>query len=292
MKRKLQYNKKTVNTFIRNRIKSIFKLKALDWFIVLIIVGIITFLVTASLNQDRWITIEFKVTNNPTYLPFNGETPPYWVSDKIKAGDVQYDELGQTNLKVLSVKSWGFQNKETWVTASVKAKYKSKQKKYTYQYQPLEIGRSLDITINGTNIHGIVTSIQGFSDIRKTYDVTVKARLVDSWSPYSVTTRGVDPWVADAIEKGQIMKDTSGKIIAEILDKEVKPAEKVITTSDGRVLLGEDPLKKDVYLTVRLKVTKNDDTYLFLENVPIKIGFSFSLYLEHVFLSPVITQIL
>jgi hypothetical protein len=262
-----------MNTFIQNKIKFLFKLKALDWFIVLTIAGIIIFLVATSLNQDRWITIEFKVTNNPTYLPYNGETPPYWIADKIKVGDVQTNDLGQQNLKVLSVKSWGFQNKETWVTASVKAKYNPKQKKYTYLYQPLEIGRSIDITINGTNVHGIVTSIQGFSDTRKTYDVTVKTRLTDNNTPYSVNTRGVDP-------------------IAEILDKEVRPAEKVITTSDGRAVLGEDPLKKDVYLTVKLRVTKNDDTYLFLENIPVKIGFSFPIYLERVFLNPVITQIL
>jgi hypothetical protein len=281
-----------MNTFIQNKIKFLFKLKALDWFIVLTIAGIIIFLVATSLNQDRWITIEFKVTNNPTYLPYNGETPPYWIADKIKVGDVQTNDLGQQNLKVLSVKSWGFQNKETWVTASVKAKYNPKQKKYTYLYQPLEIGRSIDITINGTNVHGIVTSIQGFSDTRKTYDVTVKTRLTDNNTPYSVNTRGVDPWIADATEKGQIMKDTSGKPIAEILDKEVRPAEKVITTSDGRAVLGEDPLKKDVYLTVKLRVTKNDDTYLFLENIPVKIGFSFPIYLERVFLNPVITQIL
>ena len=259
---------------------------------VLLAAGVVIFLTTKSINKDKWITIEFKVFSSaPYYSDYDGLVTPYWIADKIQTGDVQYDNLGQKNFQVLSVKSWGFQAKDVWVTASVKAQYKPSQKTYTYQYQPLEIGRPIEITINGTNVRGTITAIQGFSDTRKTYDVTVKARVMDSYSPYSATTRGVDPWIADALEKGQVMKDTTGKIIAEILDKEVKPAEKTVITSDGRVLLSEDPLKKDVYLTVRLHVTKNNDTYLFLENVPVKIGFSFPLYMERLLVHPNITQI-
>jgi len=277
----------SINKFL----KYFVKFKALDWFVIVAAVSVVIFLIVTSVNQDKWVNIEFKVTVTPTYFPYSGETPPYWIVDNIKPGDSQYDSFGQQNLRIIDVKSWGIQTKDTWMTASVKAKYKPKQNKYTFQYQPLEIGRSLDVTINGTNIHGIVTSIEGQADSRKTYELILKTRLIDTGSPYSTVTRGVDPWYADAINKGLTMKDTSGRVVAEILEKEVKPAERVITTSDGRVFLGEDPLKKDVFLTVKLKVTKHDNTYTYLENVPIKIGFSFPIYLDNVFIVPNILQI-
>lgn len=291
MKRKLRYNSKPMNSSVRNRIKLIFKLKTLDWFIVFVVAGIITFLIATSLNRDRWITIEFKVSVNPDF-PYAAETPPYWIVEKIKPGDVQYDNLGQENLKVLSVNNWGYQFLETWVTASVKTKYKAKQKQYTYQYLPLEIGKFIDITINGTGIHGIVTAIQGFSDIRPRYSVTVKTRLIGNDLTSSAGTRGVDIWIADAVDKGNAMKDATGKTVAEILDKAVEPAKRIVTTNDGRVFVTEDPLKKDVYLTVKLNVTKHGDTYLFLEDRPIKIGYGFPIYLNNILISPVITEIL
>lgn len=274
--------------------KNIFlKIKPLDWVIIAISFGVLVFFVAASLNQERWITIEFKVTNPATYFPnMGGGDAPYWVADKIRTGDIQYDTLGKKNLEILSIKKWGYQYKETWVTASIKAKYKPKQKKYTFLYQPLEIGRSIDVTINGSNIHGIVSSIEGFSDTRPLYTIWVKTRIIDSSSYYSMNTRGVDSWVAQHIDKNEQIRDLYGKVIATILDLEIKPAERVVTTYDGRVLVIEDPLKKDVYLTLELQVTKPDNTYMFLEDKPILIGSSVPLLFKNLVIFPVITEIL
>jgi hypothetical protein len=283
---------KHMYTTLQNYLKKVIKLKALDWVVILVLAVITIYFVATSIQQNKWITVKFIMTLTPQYFHYNGEVPPYWIAGNIKAGDVQYDSFGAKNLQILSVTSIGYQNRQTWVTASVKAKYIPKQKKYVFQYVPLEIGRSIDTTINGTNIHGIVTDIEGYTDARKMYDVTVKARLVDEYSPYSVTTRGIDPWIADAIQKGQTMKDSSGKTVAEILDVETKPAEKVVTTNDGKIFLGEDPLKKDVFLTVKLKAIKHDDSYFFLEDMPLKIGYSFPIYLDQIQIVPVITQIL
>jgi len=280
-------------SYFRHHIKFIFKLKALDWFIIFLFTIITFFFIATSLLQDRWITIKFTMTPNPQYNQYGGPDSPYWMSNKIKVGDVQYNSLGKKNLQILSVTSIGFNDMKTWVTASVKAKYLPRQNKYTFESIPLEIGKALKMTINGTSVYGIVTYIQGSSDTLKTYDITVKARLlIDENSPYSITTRGVDPWIADALKKGQIMKDSSKNTVAEILDIETKPAEKVITTYDGKIFIGEDPFKKDVYLTVKLKVIKQEDTYFFMENMPIKIGWSFPLYMEQILITPTIIQIM
>lgn len=281
-----------MHPFIFNKLRILKTLRPLDWFFALITVSVILFLVASSLNQEKWVTIEFKVSLSPSYFPYNGGgDAPYWLAEKIRPGDYQYDNIGNKNMKILSIKKWGYQNKEMWVTASVKAKYKPKQKKYTYLYQPLEIGRTIDVTINGSNIHGIVSSIQGFSDTRPGRTITISARLIDSSSPYSTYTRGVEPWIADAIKKDAQMKDVSGNTIAKILDVSVAPAQRVVTTDTGQVILSEDPFKKDVFLTIQMNVIQQDGNYMFLEDKPIIIGWSVPIFLEKVVLYPVITGI-
>lgn len=281
-----------MKSLYKNSLQIVKKLKPLDWFVALLTLGIICFLGFSSLNQDRWITIEFKLEPTDAYTDnVDGLLVPYWVADSIKPGDTQNDSLGQKNLQILSVKRWGAQNEQTWVTATIKAKYVSTQKKYTYLYQPLEIGRSIDLTINGTYVHGVITYMQGFSDERPTRTITVNARLIDNLTPYSTFTRGVDPWIADAIKAGDVMKDVSGKTIAEILSVDVQPAERVVTTSDGRVVDGNDPLKKDVNLTIKLTVTKQNDSYIYLEDTPIKVGEPFPVFFNQILLHPTVTQI-
>jgi hypothetical protein len=72
---------------------------------------------------------------------------------------------------------------------------------------------------------------------------------------------------------------------------EIKPAERVVTTSDGRVFITEDPLKKDVYLTLELLVTKPDNTYMFLEDKPILIGSSVPLLFKNLVIFPIIIEV-
>ncbi|MFC1646814.1 DUF4330 family protein [Patescibacteria group bacterium] len=277
---------------IKKLLQFLSKLKKIDWIVIIIFTIGTVLLVISSLKKNRWITITIKVQITPASVSYYGETPPYWLANQIKPGDVQYDSLGQQNLKVISVKSWGFTTPETWVTASVKAKYLKNQEKYVFMYQPLEIGRPINVTINGTSIRGLVTTVEGFSDERPTYDILVKARLHDDYSPYSTYTRGVNPWMADALKIGQIMKNSNGTKVAEIIDKEESDAERIVTTSSGNIILDKDPLKKDVILTVKLKVIKQNNTYIYLEDKPIKVGFSFPIYLEHVFVTPTVIEIL
>lgn len=259
--------------------KTLSNLRVLDWVILCIIVCGITYVLIALTLQPTWKTIEFRVSGN--YSTIGGiEPPPYWIADKLRAGDVAYDNLGQKVLIILDVKSWGFQSKETWVKASVKAKYSKQLKRYTFEYMPLEIGRPIDVAINGTNIRGAVTYIEGLVDTREIRDIIVKAGL-----------NGVDIYYANGIKKGQIMYDTLNRPIAEILDMEIKPAEVAVETSDGRIVTSLHPLKRDVFLTIKLKVVNQNGSFYFLETQPVKIGFNISLYFPQMMYAPFIKEL-
>ncbi len=263
------------------------KLNPLDWLVVFLITGVAIFLAVTSINREKWITIEFKITLAPVYSFGVPDSPPSWIVDKIHIGDAQYDNLGQKNLEIKNIRSWGWGYRQTWVTASVRVKHKPNQQKYTFQYQPLEVGRAIDATINGTHVHGVVTSVEGSSDASPVYDVVVDARLLQN----DGFQRGVESWIAEAFDEGQTMKDISGKAIAEVLEKKVSPAERIVTTEDGRVFLRQDPLRKDVFVKLKLSVTKENDTYFFLEDYPIKVGIGLPIFLDRTQIGPIITHV-
>lgn len=269
-----------MNRFTHIFKKIISKFRLLDWIILCIIICGLAYVLISLTLQPSWITIEFRVNGN--YSTVGGsEPPPYWIADKIRAGDISYDNLGQKELVILDVKSWGFQSKETWVKASVKTKYSKQLKRYTFEYMPLEIGRPIDIAINGTNIRGAVTYVEGIADTREMQDIVVKAGL-----------NGIDIYYANGIKNGQIMYDTLNRPIAEILDMENKPAEVAVETSDGRIVTSLHPLKRDVLLTIKLKAVKQNGSFFFLETQPIKIGFNISLFFPQMMITPFIKEIL
>ena len=284
-----------------NYMKSIFtfyisalrKIHPVEWIVIILAVSIVSFAISSSLNRDQWLTVEFKIEQtgpNPFYTDIY--LVPQWFADKVNIGDVQYDNMGQKNFEIIDIKRWGIQSEKTWVKAKVKAKHKSAQNTFTFLYQPLEIGRTIDISLNGAYVKGTVINIDGYSAGRLTQDIIIKARLIDNRTPYSAYTRGVDVWVANSLQKGQTMTGFSKKVLAEILEVEVRNAERTVVTADGRVIQSEDVLKKDVFLTVRLHVSKQHDTYIFLEDIPLRIGMSLPLLFNQTPVYPVITQIL
>jgi hypothetical protein len=267
------------------KIKPLFKkLNAFDWLFIIVLVASVIFIAITSLKKTAWVTAEFKVS-----IPGTGRLS-YLAAENLNQGDFQLNQSGEKNLEVLKVFSWGNQQKDMWITAKLNVNV-NKSNKYSFNYQPLEIGKPVEATIKGIYVRGIVTWLENIPDTRKRYAITIKARLVNDTNPYSTSTRGVDPWLADGLEVGQQMKDTTGRIVAEITDLTVKPAERTVQTGDGRIYLGEDPLKKDVFLTLKIQTTKNENDYYFLEDLPVKIGYFIPVLLGPINISPVITEI-
>ena len=87
-------------------------------------------------------------------------------------------------------------------------------------------------------------------------------------------TSGSRAYVADAIEEGQEVKDDQGNTIVKILRKRVEDAKKTAITSDWRVFVQRDPLRKDVYLTLQLDAIRINDRYYVFDDVPVLIGYT------------------
>lgn len=66
----------------------------------------------------------------------------------------------------------------------------------------------------------------------------------------------VQPEIAEAVKKGDRIVDRSGRVYGVILeDPIVEPSKKWIETSDGRVVIAEQPVLKDITITFSYRWT-------------------------------------
>jgi len=140
-------------------------------------------------------------------------------------------------------------------------------------------------------VDGLISFIEGVEDKRVWEEKIVEAR-VTLLSGIFPETLGIFPWRAEAIKIGDEMKDTQGRVVAEVLEKRVSPAEKIVTTADGRVFTRQDPIKKDVILVVKIKTVKEEGVNYFLDVFKVKVGQAIFLSFPEIDIYPEITKII
>ena len=269
--------------------KLIKKLTFFDWAaIAIFLVAVLAVLLLLG-KKEKWVQIEVRVIPRPGW---EEGFPPYWVVGAVKEEDTEYDSLGRKIAKVLTVKNFEGTGKErvTYLQLLVRAGYDNRTKKTTYNHNPLEIGGAIDLHLGITRISGLVTYIEGVTDERFWEDKVVETRLIRERDIFP-GTQGVDAWLAEAIKVGDQMKDNQGTIIAEVVSRRIEPAQAIFITDSGRVLINKDPIKKDVYLDLRLRTLKQDGVNYYFNDYKVKVGSFIPLFLPQVDLWPVITKI-
>jgi len=73
----------------------------------------------------------------------------------------------------------------------------------------------------------------------------------------SITIEGVQPYIAEAIETGNVSKDVA------ITEKSVSPAESVVSDASGELHLREHPTNKTVNLQAELRVERSSEGFQF-----------------------------
>lgn len=261
----------------RSLLKKIKQLTLLDVVMGMVVLFVLLFILFFFIKKDSWTKIEVKVRSYPSSSggQLDG-APNFWLSKNIKPRDSQKDSAGRKIATIEAVKRWGDLANETWITVNINAR-KDKTGVLRFNYQDIVIGNPVKFQFGPYGLEGIVTHIDGVADDRTKTDIAVKARVID-WSVKNSETLGVFPWVASAIHKGEVMTTLNGDVVATIDSAEIFQADRVVTTADGRLVMQKDPSKRDVFLTLKMSVTKTDQTYFFLEDYPVKIDAEVPLY--------------
>lgn len=257
------------------------KLTFFDYLSLLLAASAVLFLLLFLLRRWEYVNAEVKVSN-----------APYWLADDLRAGDCSLDGLGRKMVEIVKVKAFETRDetKTVYLNLSFRVIKDKRKNQYIFEDKPLTVGQRIKLDFPRSSFLGLVTYVEGVEDKRNWGEKVVKTRLLERSETFPETL-GVMPWVAEVIEEGQTMKNGRGEVVAEVIDKIVVPADKIVVTDAGKVFVAQDPIKKDVFLTFRIKTFNQEGVDYFLEDIKVKNNKSIFIALPTIDIWPVVTEV-
>ena len=274
------------------------RLHVFDW--ILIGLTVLTIIVFAFLffRKSIYIVATVKVgeesvaysswlTGSPYWNDTSGTK--MWFADILRVGQAEKDGLGNVKAEILDIYSYDkTQTRKTvYLTLRLNAVYNKASDSYTYKGVPVLAGSKIKLNLDNLYVEGLVLNVGGQKKPRDI--ITVEAQIREENSTF-LETSGTKAYLADAIKVGDEVKDNKGETLIKIIDKKVVPARKTIITSDGRVVLGYDPIRREVYLTLEVSAEKIGDRYFFLDDIPILIDQIIPINTSSVSVFPIVTR--
>lgn len=227
----------------------------------IIVITLVFFISKVLLQKDQYVTVELYASGGEWW--FDNPEPPYWLTDPIKKGGVEFDPQGGQLVEVLDTQKFEVgQRKMLWIKAKLKVVENKKAQQFRFRREPLQIGSVIYIAPNNVKVYCNVLSVDG-----------IGAEKIESEKIVTIKEYDMFPWHVDAIHVGDTMKDDQGKVIAEILDKKTSDAETTTTDYLGNIHIRANPLRKDITLRIKLKIITSSGIEYFSYFQPLKIGF-------------------
>jgi len=240
-------------------------------------------------RKGEQITIRVKVTDQEILYAEN--YPQNWFANRFKVGDVEKDALGRVVSEVVNVETFSIDNKRkaVYLDLAVKATYDSRSKLYSTKGKSLVFGVPLRFNLSGIVFDAIITEFPD-SKYQENLEITDKIATVIIRGAEEAK-KAVEPRVVGSLKKGDRIVDSNGNVLAEITDVKITPAERVVRTDRGDLLLRLDPLYKDALVTlkVRTKIFNNEE-YIF-DDFPLRVGELLPLSFNQVFVESTIVEI-
>ncbi len=281
------------NSLYKNIISKIKKIKFFDWLLVVFSISFIVMFSFIFFRKSSYITATISVGEDSiVYSSINTSIPKTWFGNLFYKGQTEKDGLGNIQAEVLNVYSYDISanQKRVYINIKLKSVYNRATNSNTYKGVPVLVGSTIKLNLDKVYTEGLITEVQEYPTSSKNEAIKVEAQIREE-DPTYPGTAGTKSYVADALNTGDAILDNNGKILIKIIDKKVMPAKITVTTSDGRAVATEDPLKKDVLLTLEILAEKQNNRYYFLHNIPILIDEKIPLNTKTISLFPIVTKI-
>lgn len=270
------------------------KIKIFDWLLITFgLVSVIIFTVI-FFRKSTFITATISVGDSSVvYGTFFDSGPKPWFANTFYRGQSEKDGLGRIQAEILDVFAYDVaaNHKTVYLDVKLNSVYNRATGTYTYKGIPILVGSTIKLNLDKVFAEGLVTRVQGFPNYTAKKIITIETQIREDNVNYPGTI-GTKNYLADALQVGDTIKDNNGLVLIKILDKKVTPAEITVNTSDGRAVSTQDPVKKDVFLTLEVLAERIDDKYYFLDNIPILIDHSIPLNTPVVSVFPIVTKFL
>lgn len=283
-------NKKSIK-YLTLKVKAI---KMFDW--VLIFFGFIFIIIFAVIfsRKSTYITATVSVGDDSVvHGPWTNMGPKPWFANTFHRGQSEKDGLGRVQSEILDVYSYNVtpDYNRVYIKVKLNCVYNKATNSCAYKGVSVLVGSIIKLNLDKVYAEGIVTEVQGFPTHTTKQIIRVEAQIREANLNYPGTA-GTKSYLADAIQIGDTVKDNNDLTLIKIIDKKVTPAKITVTTSDGRAVTTNDPIKKDVLLTLEILAEKTNGRYYFLNNIPILIDEDIPLNTQAVSIFPTVTKFL
>jgi len=220
-------------------------------------VGIVVKLV---LQKDTEVTVELLAAGGEWWW---GVPPPYyWNAKEVQIGAKEFDTFKRPQVEIVDLIKYGEDDRKfMWMKVKLRAKRNYLTNEYVFRQEPLSIGKTIHISPNNIALIGQVVGIEGVGKMWDSEYILLTGKVLK-----------IQRWEADAIHKGEVIKDNKGAIVAEIVDKSAEQSN--ITTINwlGETFSKKDPILQDVTVTLKLRVMKDGERRFFNYYQPIGVG--------------------
>lgn len=274
--------------------KRLLKLTLFDRVLILLVLIAAGVFIYIFFRKSTYVTTVIKVGEETVqYQPWNkGAGTKAWFSNMFYEGLKEEDGLGRVMAEVTGVKSFDTDPnlKDIYLTTRLRVVYNRASNEYTFKGKPVLVGSTIKLNLDELLVNGLITYMEGAEDPREKATLVVETQLREENETF-LETSGVPEYKPAALEVGQEIKDDQGEVVITILEKRVEDARRAVTTGDGRVFVQRNPLRKDVYLTLKINATKIDKRYYLFDDVPIVVGERILLNTPEIAVRPVVTDI-
>lgn len=271
------------------------KLTLADAAAILVVIAIITALAYLFFRKSTLVTVTIKA--NEDSVAFNSwdvgnKGTRSWFAQMFYPGMKEKDGLGKATAEVLSLRSYDTSpaRKAVYLNVRLRTVYNRASNQNYYKGKAVLVGSTIKLYLDSLQVDGLITYVEGIKDPRQKIILILETQVRDE-TPVYPETSGTKPYIADALSEGQEIKDDQGNTIIKILKKRVEDAQRVVTTSDGRVFIQTNPLRKDVFFTLEVSANQIANRYYIFDDVPVLIGIGIPVNTTTISMWPEVTKI-
>ena len=242
-----------------------------DLFIPLFILVILTLgimVLRVLLQKEQYVTVELFASGGEWW--WNNPSPPYWLVDPIKRGAIENDAQGNVLVEVTDVRKFEEGDRKLlWMKVKLRVTPDKNSKQFRFRRENLQVGSVIYVAPNNVKVVCNVLRIEGMEDTRE-----------ERWKVVTLQGSGLSPWYVDNVKVGDVLRDSDGNVLAEIIEKTATIAEMTTVDAWGNTHVRKDTLRRDLSMKIRMQVTRAEGIDYFSYFLPIKKNFYLAIPFE------------
>lgn len=216
------------------------------------------------------------------------------IANQYKKGLSSKDGLGRITAEIIAIEGYDrkyntdtyTEKEDIFLTLKLRASYSQRSNEYKYQGMTIASGEWLNVTFGALTVHGFIVDVSSNNIMYSKETLTIQTLYQSATD----ANGEIDQYMIDGVSVGDTVTDTFGNIVAEVVDKQVTPSRLLTVDQYGMVHTAYHTIKKDMILTIRMRVERRNNEVYYQDSVTVKKGATLPLFFPRLILySKIIT---